>query len=373
MQIALADGPDAAPARHRRLWTVTVWCLAFVVPVWLWTTPASAGQEPESAALVRAYLEAIRAGDVDGALDLAGVHPGDEGGSFLNSASLDRDWVVNSVVSKENDDVYTDTSVEAVITTGDGVSATGEFQLVREGLDDEWRFEEPPLVEVGFVRSPLWYVEVNGVVAPYVPKPGTVSGSFDLPTFTLLPGAYRFYSDVPGLLDFPDTAVPLLPGAKLVPDGRNPGLVDPSPLPMVPEATERVQAAVNALADECAAQGLKSVAGCPFGARYLLDPDDADEYFFEYRDLAWEITKYPVIAAVPGAGSVELTFREAGNARLTAIGLGDDGDVEVTMNCPIEPRRLEIGILSGGELRIVSPWVRFAEDVDRDPTLWETC
>lgn len=370
MQIALADEPDAALAKHRRLWTAAVWCVAFVVPVWLWTTPASAGEESDSAALVRSYLEAIRVGDVDGALDIAGVQPGEEGANFLNSASLDRDWVVNSVVAEPNDDIYSNTSVKVVITTGDGVSATGEFDLEREDEDEEWRFEEPPLVEVSFARSPLWYVEVNGVIAPYELSD---DASDDRPTFHVLPGAYRFYQDVPGLLDFPDTAVPLLPGAEAISGGRDPGLVDPSPLPLAPEATERIQAAMNALVDECAAQGLKSVAGCPFGAEYLLDPSDHDEYLPEYRDLAWEITKYPVIAAVPDGRSIRLTFRETGNAELSAIGLGEDGDVEVTMSCPIEPESLEIGILPGGELRIVSPWVRFAEDIDRDPMLWETC
>lgn len=372
MPIALSNGPDARLATHRRLWTVAVWCLAFVVPVWLWTTPASAGEESSSAALVRSYLEAIRAGDIDGALDIAGAHPQGDTASFLNSAAVDRDWVVSSVLAEKNDDIYSSTTVTAVITTGDGVSATGAFDLTREDPDDTWRFEDPPFVEVRFAWSPLWYVEVNGMIGPYVVTEGPIAGTFDQPTFTLLPGAYRFYRDVPGLFDFPDTAAPLLPGMDSSPGGVTAGIVDPSPLPMVPEGTERIQAAVNALVDECAAKGLLAVAGCPFGARLLPDPNDADQYFPEYRGLAWEVTKYPVIAAVPATGTIALTFREAGNAELTAIGLGDD-EVEVTMNCPIEPQRLTIGVLPGGELRIVSPGVRFADEVDRDPTLWETC
>jgi len=372
MQIVLVDGPDRRLGAHRRLWTVGVWCLAFVIPVWLWTTPPSDdGEQPASAALVRSYLEAIGDGDVDRALDLAGSHPPDDGAAFLTSAALDRDWVVNSVVSEPDDDVYTDTTVEVVITTGGGVSATGGFDLTRDDLDDEWTFTDPPLVEVSFARSPLWYVEVNGVVAPF-PADADATTS-DLPDFYLLPGAYRFYGDVPGLLDFPDTAVPLLPGADEVLNGGGAMTVDPSPLPLVPEATERVQVAVDALVDDCAAAGVKSLAGCPFGARLVLDPRDDDYYFPVYRDLEWKVTKYPVIAAVPGDHSVELTFRAPGNAELSAIGVEDEGEVAVTMSCPIAPELLDVGILAGGELRVISSWVRFSEEIDRDPMLWETC
>ncbi|HEY1178762.1 MAG TPA: hypothetical protein VGF17_21630, partial [Phytomonospora sp.] len=64
MRFQLVDGMDPGPALHRRMWTVAVWCLAFVVPVWMWTSPARAEKDTGPAALVRAYLEAVRDGDV---------------------------------------------------------------------------------------------------------------------------------------------------------------------------------------------------------------------------------------------------------------------------------------------------------------------
>lgn len=369
MWIHLDGGTDAVLAARRRLWTVAVWCAAFLIPLWLWTTPAGAGEDDTSpGALVRSYLEAIRDGDVDRALDIAGVRPTGEEAAFLTPAALDRDWVVNSVSVEE--DPFRWTTVEVVITSGAGVTATGSFDLEREGEADPWRFEDP-LIRTSIRPSPLWYVEINGVTVPYQGDEKASLGE-RWPFFLLLPGVYRFYADVPGLFDVPGDAVPMLPGS---PHRLNDDLATVAVGPFTLEAggVERAQAALNAYIDDCTRMGDKSLAGCPFGVELVLDPRDDDNYFPDYRDIEWKVTKYPVVAVGPGGDGLALTHREAGAATFTATVLDGEESLRVEMSCPILADGLELGILPGGEFRIIPAWTRWATEIDHDPYRWQTC
>jgi len=346
--------------RPRRLWTVAVWCVAFVIPVWLWSSSAGAAWfEPEPAALVRDYLNAIRTGDVDRALAIAERRPTGEEATFLTGEALDRGWELGRVSVVEETTSYA--TVEAEIIADSGVGSTGRFELSKEEADGDWRFDAP-LLEVQFSPGPVQYLEVNGVTVPLTP-----SGWGERPVYFLLPGVYRFYDDVPGLLDMEAERAPFLPGSteRVFRQATRLQVEPPSPT-LTEEAPQRIQAAVNAHLDACAAKMHDNAeAGCPFGVFWVPDPRREDgSHLEEFGDVEWRIEKYPVVAVAVGWDGLLITHREEGVARFTANGMDGDERVPVTADRSIGADRLAATVLPGGEIQVVAPLI---ED---DPWQW---
>lgn len=336
-----------AVSADRRLWTVAAWCLAFIIPVWWWTPSAEADRtEPETAAVVRDYLEAIRGGDVRTALNLIDVRPPVNETTFLTPRALDRGWSIGRLVVA--DESVSTATVDAVIVSDGGTRASGSFGLKRTAPEDRWRLDMP-LIEAVFQPTPLDSVEVNGVSLEYVPRKDSVVLGTAWPSFWLFPGVYRFYSDVPGLLDAGTEPVPVLPQGATY--RSPPPLTVAPPVELTGDGVRRVQEAVNAYLDDCAEKTTRpSAVGCPFGL----------EYPFAERGFEWRIEKYPVVAAVAGAGAFQLTHRETGLARFTAP--GPDGGT-----CPVNVDWLLVRILFDGELQV------FPRPDAVDPQGWVTC
>src|SRR5690606_3538879 len=103
------------------------------------------------------------------------------------------DWWVVSVteIGREHSDSVV---VEAEIA-GPGGTATGTFSV--ETVDDEWMVSDP-FAKVRFPASPLSFIRVNDAVEPYD------GATADHQTFSLLPGLYRFYDSVPGVVSVRD-------------------------------------------------------------------------------------------------------------------------------------------------------------------------
>lgn len=357
-----ADLGGVEPAYRRRLWTVAVWGVALVIPLWLLATPVAAPWfEPEPSGLVREYLEAVRAGDVDRALTIVRHRPTGEEATFLTADALDRRWDLGRVSVVEETTSYA--TVEAEIIADGGAGSTGRFELSKEEFDGDWRFDAP-LLEVQFSSGPFRYLEVNGVTVPSTPV-----DSGETPVYLLFPGVYRFYSDVPGLLDVDTASAPFLPDSRQgIPRHPTRLQVEPSSPTLAVDAERRIQAAVNAYLDVCAAKMLDTAAaGCPFGVFWIPDPrDEGGSRLDEFGDVAWRVERYPVVTATVGWDALLITHREEGAAKFTANGVDGDDHVPVTADRPIAADRLAAVVLPGGELQIVGPWIR------DDPFQWAT-
>lgn len=344
------------PARRHVITWGAVTLAALVALVWTWWPAA----EPESVTLVRSYLEAIRTGDVDKALHLAGVHPEGDSAAFLKREAIADDWTIEKVVLLADGYVNREV-VEAVIATGDGRTATGRFPVTRDHEDGDWKGwrMENPLVRIVVPTNSLWYAEVNGIriadLAPHKAKDRPT----DIPGYDLLPGAYRFYSDVPGLLDVRDEPMLLMPGAR---DARGTiptiEVVRPRDLRLTADGESRVQAAMNAYIDACAAHEEKSPFGCPFGVRDLTDDD---HWYRKYRDASWVVESYPVVTAGTGGEALTIVDRELGHALFTATGEDTGVTAHLTVPCPIRTEGFEAGVLPDGSLVVVPVGYRYRE------------
>ena len=108
-------------------------------------------------AVVRDYLDAIRAGDTQAALEIAG-EPKPEGRlEFLSADALADDWTVDAIVERHRTDDEVD--VDVTIST-EHDSEQGRFHLVDD--DDGWTIEAP-FVAVDLVAGDLDVVELGGV------------------------------------------------------------------------------------------------------------------------------------------------------------------------------------------------------------------
>ena len=382
----LRDDPDKPPESYEyNAATVGRWIRAHPKPLavlgavivvavaWI-AWPAPKEPVPEPTEVVLAYLDAIRDGDVAGALAMTGHHPEGDTAVFLQPGALDRNWSVTATRAKEVMGDWTDdTTVDVNITAADGRIASGTFSLTREDVGGPWTLANP-FIRAVFRPSPLWYVEVNGVTAPYE-LPQEASGVDSRgPGFLLLPGVYRFYSDVPGLLDVDAPTLPLLPGSAAYDDIASTVEIPAPNMTVAPEGEQAVQRAVNALIDECAALHVLVTEGCPFGVR-TLDSGDSRDNFTAAKEVDWSIDPYPIVAAAPESEALALTDRRKGTATLTATGYTNpDPPKRVTMTCDVVTTTLEAGVLPGGELRVIPSGHRFrADGYSADPILWDTC
>lgn len=359
--------------------------LAIAVVPWI----PSSDSESDAPEVVTAYLEAARLGDIETALDLAGSHPKGEEARFLAPDAVSDEWRLVDVDELLYDDgEYDDehqeqATVEATIETTAGDEATASFEMTRAHGQD-WKISDP-FVTVNIGPSLLWYTDVNGVTAPYPDLRRSAKNDevAEFATYLLLPGAYRFYADVPDIVTWRDekpASTPLLSGDHHVDfdDGHTMDQVTIPQLRLSTSGQKAVATAMRDYIDGCADIAATAVAGCPFGVERVPDPRDDDYYLDTLKKIEWSVTEYPTLTAVAGTGSVAITDRRRGTAELTVLGVETEDSpgtpVEATIACDIDTSRLAAGILPDGTTRIYPQGMRFQlDDFDRDPILWETC
>lgn len=306
----------------------------------------------EPAAVVEAYLTAIRDGDVAAAADVVGLDLNQFDGPFLRADATRGDWEVLDVqetgsrgnVSGEDERV-TSATVVAVLVDSEGREAAGRWGMILDPDTDQWE-PEHPLIEVRFPQSALWYLDVNGVTAPVDQvEQDDAESEGDAYKQSLFPGFYTFYQSVPDIVESEPITAPVFPNAdRFVGEGDMEsqhshldvdGTLPAPELTLTAKGEAAVQETVDDYIDHCAAISASRIAGCPFGSWYRLS-----------STAAWEIAEYPVAAPVANSNGIALAEREPGTA------MRADWD-STHASCQIRLQGLEIGIRLDGSMTII--------------------
>ncbi|GLZ06606.1 hypothetical protein Acsp03_40720 [Actinomadura sp. NBRC 104412] len=333
----------------------------FLAGVVLVSLIQTARAEPDTAALVRDYLEAIKERDVGKALRIARVdRPEGEAGRFLVPEALDEDWTIVRITETFASDYSDHAEVTVVLAGEDRKRHESTVKVLKEngGL----RIEEP-LVTWRFAMTPLLYVEVGKVRIPFRKGPDAASVEY-----RLLPGFYRFYQGRPqSLVSVKPAQEPVLPG-----DGDVHREIAGSPTFTVTPAGQRaVSAAYNAFIDQCAKARGRPDATCPFGFESAGYVRTRDEIVLDPEAISWKVRKYPTIVALPGGGGLELVDRERGAVELHGIGrVQEDGPKRrFTVTCDALSNSLHAAVGMDGKISIIPAGRRLGQGAP----IRETC
>jgi hypothetical protein len=301
-------------------------------------TRGGGGLSPEQ--VVGAYLAAVRRGEVEQALRIAGDPDLDafhENASLLTAEVLSDGWTVGQVVRRYPWHSGLDAVVDVTLSTPDGLSAQGRFRLSRD-LGGRWSIDHP-FDSVPALPGSLDHVEINGVVRQAGVEPVV---------YLLFPGVYRGWTSVAGLFAGGMPTIVALPGDDA-------GRLD-APSELSPTGRAAAQRAVNAHLDGCAESTSLKPPGCPFAGGDYGSVDLADEYYLDPADLAWEVVTYPEVLPVPGSTAFGVVPRHEGTVRLTGTGSplsGDDDDREAfSVECAVDVTRLHLRLTRTGEFEV---------------------
>lgn len=272
---------------------------------------------------VRSFLEAVRAGDVDEALALAGDDFGND--QFLVPQALDDRWTVAEVaqVAYEESPEGPEAQVYAEIEAYDGTRLGHRYRVLLDA--------DGPVILNGLgytvrgMDSGFIALELNG----HTPEPGGHS------SLLILPGVYVPYESQPATMDLGispfltlgDQFIEL--GAEQATNGF------PGGWPALSETGHEVlDRSVRAYLDDCAERA--PVDGCPFAT----PPED--ERIAVPAGAAWEISAYPQVGGsytyrsdVDGHG-FDLLTAEPGAIEVDAVVTAADGTERQTrLSCGI--------------------------------------
>ncbi|HEX2145558.1 MAG TPA: hypothetical protein VHG10_13730 [Glycomyces sp.] len=280
---------------------------------------------PVAETTVLAFLEAVRDGDVEGALALTDQE--DAAGAFLAPEALDPRWDIVTVAQVEYQKSASQgryvAEVYAEIEARDGTRIGHRYNVALENGDA--RIEDALAEDEAW--APLDYLDMNGVRREIDPDLGTAR-------VMLLPGLYEFYPDLPSTLELEGSASMLVLGGGYLPLGSDvPDHWLPAPWLTVSEEGEGlVNAALREHFDACAAD--PSGEECPFAF-----PEDPERELTPAPGAAWEITAYPEIEAErlwfePGTG-FGLQTATPGEVQVTALIAEEGQERTALVSCPI--------------------------------------
>jgi hypothetical protein len=312
------------PGRKVLIAATSVLALLVAVPV-VWTI--TRGHPAET--VVKEFFTALQDKDVEAALALVDQDGRAESPrpEFQAPEALGGGWELSGtdIVSVFGSSA----TVVAEFSTPDG-ELSREFRLESGSLDEgPWALRDP------FVRitvdgggpspGPFEYVQVNGVIA-------------DVRDFenelTLFPGVYRFFQDVPGVVDFADAEPMAL-------FGEDPVAIAAPDATAEPEAVAAVQQEVDDRIASCVQSGRPAPRDCPFGlldgTEVALDEATVDEF----TGSDWSVLTQPAIAiAFRPADSTGLFALEpaepAGVVGLTASGYSGVTEIGFTTTCAFD-------------------------------------
>ncbi len=333
--------------------------------------------------VVRDFLDATRQGDVDAALEAAGVTdpPTEEKATFLDPDALSDEWDIASLEGRMADEEEAEASVDVSLEGPDDATTEATLTLTRE--NDTWRIDEP-FVPLPTAVTPMWYYDVNGKRLPFTED--TLRQEY-----LLLPGFYRFYEDTPDEVEMESINALLLPsedtdlqgtmaelqssisglaamtsGVELASDDGTPTLTD--------EGEEAAQQAVNDHVDECAARTSFPLDGCPFNTEYSVSVPDQDAHV-DVTDPRWEVVEYPVVTAPSVDGQFHVTDRKRGVIELNATGEDEEieDEIDLQITCEIITVKLSVGFDAEGEMQLLSEGDRPFDDQEYPETPHDTC
>jgi hypothetical protein len=277
-------------------------------------------------------MDAIHAGDVDAALEIAGEPKDDHRLAFLSADALADDWSVGAIVERHRRDDEAD--VDVTITAGDS-TRQGRFHVVKG--DDGWRIEAP-FVEVELQVAGVSTVELGDVAqTATAAEPG---GSIPL---RLFPGVYDLYPSLAEQVVF------------------DPGVLIAAPMPSA-DQTLRFAAEYTLTSDgaafangaiakrvtECEAQTTISPDGCPFSG----ENERVLYLFSDVTEVSWAVTRMPDAHFVPDVRGLRMVLRAPGLATLSGSGLRyqSDGDEAqpFTATCEFGVDNLAVEITKDG-------------------------
>ncbi|HEU5127761.1 MAG TPA: hypothetical protein VFU12_07225 [Glycomyces sp.] len=268
-------------ARPRRWSILGEAVLAALLALLAWPVVALDDQSDE-VAVVTAYLEALREGDVEEAKSYTGeVDATVTDEAWLTEEALSSDWEIESVARRS---AYR-FAVHAVIGSG-GRTAEALFRL--EETDDGLRIANP-YMHLLVPPGPLETLELNGLG-------GTVeeqSGDGGAKRVALFPGSYALFTSNPNFSG--DGAVSFL----AMPEQQLPvSLLDLTGDAFVDNAAleEQLNEDMAAWIDFCVQSTEAQPAGCPFSAMSDYGGvDDGVHDFEETGELTWAVGAYPKV------------------------------------------------------------------------------
>ena len=333
----------------------------FLAGVVLVSLIQSARAEPDTVALVRDYLEAIKERDVGKALRIARVdRPEGEAGRFLVPEALDEDWTIVRVT--ETFDSASSGYAEVTVVLAGKDRKGHEFRVKVLTENGGLRIEEP-LVTRRFTMTPLLYVEVGEVRIPF--RKGADAASVE---YRLLPGFYRFYQGPQSLISVKSAQEPVLPGD----GGVYRELAGSSSFTVTPAGQRAVSLAYNAFVDQCAKARGRPDPTCPFGFDSVGYVRTRDGTVLDPEAISWKVTKYPTIVALPGGSGLELVDRERGAVELHGIGRvqEDRPKRRFAIPCDTISYSLQATVGMDGKISIIPAGRRLGR---QSPPIRETC
>lgn len=284
--------------------------------------------------VVQSYMDALRAGDTQAALDIVGEPEDDERLRILSGDALADDWTVTSVVTRHRRDE--DADVDVTIASG-GTSEQGRFHLVKG--DDGWRIESP-FVEVDLMVGGLDTIELGGV-RDKVPGDGARGTAVPL---LLFPGVYDLY---PSLREHVTFDPGVLVAAPQETTGRPTRLTVGYSL--TDEGAAAAGKAIAARVAECESVPGLTPDGCPFNA----ENDPVVNGFSDVVGVTWAVKSVPEARFVPAAdGTVRLVLHTPGTVTLTGKGIPyepeDAAPVPFTATCEFGVDNLAVELTMAG-------------------------
>lgn len=321
------SGPGLDPAPRRRripnaylgLAAAVLTLAAAVTTAWSWLP----GQDPIAERTIRAYLEAVREGDVEDALSMTNLEDDDD--EVLTPATLEDSWEINEVAQveyRENRggfDATADVYVE--IEAYDGTRLGDRLTV---GIDEGAATILSGFGEIDFSQSVVvGVIEINGVT--------TELEGEDTVRLRFLPGVYEFYGSAPDTFEF-ETPERLVLGNSSIALGGQEAAGLEVPWPQVSDTgQELLNERLREHFDDCAADPAAEL--CPFA------PPSGAENVEIGPDAEWTVTAYPEgsveIWESVGDALVVSTVRP-GSVEVEATITGSGGETrEATLSCPL--------------------------------------
>jgi hypothetical protein len=318
---------------------------------------------PVAESAVLAFLEAVRDGDVEGALahtdqgditdtavtgtagpsgssdlsepsDATGDAEEPDGpewdatrGEYLAPEALDARWEIVAVAQVEYQELEggneATAEVYAEIEAYDGTRIGHRYRVSVEHGRAEITGAVPEVEAWGAFD----YLDMNGVRLEMDPDVGFAN-------IYLLPGLYEFYPELPPTVALEGTGTMLVLGDTFLTLGEDvPDEWMPAPFPEVTdEGEDAVNAALRAHYDACTVD--LAGEGCPLGF-----PEDSDRELVPAPGATWEVTVYPLVSAEQlwyefGLG-YSLQTAIPGEARVLAQITEDGHERTALVSCPI--------------------------------------
>lgn len=284
--------------------------------------------------VVQDYLDAIRAGDTDAALAIAGEPDDDERLEFLSAEALADDWTVDAVVERHRRDDETD--IDVTISAGD-VSQQGRFHMVHG--DDGWTMESP-FVRVDLAAGNLTTVELGSEQRIKENAAAPPSGIVQLLVF---PGVYELYPRYAKRFTVDPAVLVAVPQES---DERSQQV---SASYTLTGASERqAERAINARVDECAKEPDIDPTGCPFNAEDAAVVRALDDL----NDITWTVVAYPEARLIDGSGELGTVLRTPGTVTLTGSGVPVEPEgaarTTFTLTCEFGLNNLVVALSADG-------------------------